>query len=837
MSGQPQNNIIFDVEELRKAKRKHPNWVFFLGDQEKSPQKIVGKWKQKTTQTPEELEELIKETQNGNVEAWNWGIKTGLGIVALDWDWEFLAYDFCRYFKERAKTEIYRTANKGYRMLYETTEKENASPYKKTLHMEVENMGYAILGGYAIDTEGKKEEYKKETEYPIKEDNTIIADVKAFLAEQLKRYDFLSYNCINATVNRKHIKLEHTQRLAILQFMLSKDFPDEEIHAFFMAVYNAEGKRDYAKEKTQAQIDNGRAFKERGGKTHPCTAKTNAETGHISIPLYQVFTFDAENCKGCLRKKSITKTERQEAKEQEIAEILAELHTQFTFKTPEDMKDLYYYDDGVYKPAESKIEKLLEDKLGAKGYTYLIDEIIKHLKRGSYCERAEFNKFQGLIPVQNGLLDLNTGTVGPFDKDKIFTYKLNVTYDADKKYPKFLKAINEWVEAPNIPILQEITGYCLLPAMPFHKLFFLHGTGFNGKGSYIATLIALLGRQNCVNLGLEEFDGSHRFSTALLYGKMINVSSEPSTERQLQTPLLKKLCGEDEIDAEVKNKQNRVHFMNTAKQFVLGNRYPRVNDNTTAFWERAIFIQFPFNYIGDKQIPQIWKTWTEDPDEMSGILNWAIEGLHRLNKNNQFTKSKNTEETKLDFQKASDTTLAFLNESCIVDKEAENIKADFYDLYKSYCEENGLEIESLGMFAAKLKQQPHVRSVRKRIEKKLEWLWAGVRLMTDEEKEAKNEQKTLDDTVPPVPPVPPFSNSKQNKGKEKNLGKNKEMGGTLGTGGTLLRADGKLEEALGHKPNTQGLIQCQECKARGKQSVFATDADLAAHMKAYHEAS
>lgn len=489
--------------------------------------------------------------------------------------------------------------------------------------------------------------------------------------------------------------------------------------------------------------------------------------------------------------------------------ILNELNGLFTFKTPTDLEDIYYYDNGVYRYAEHMIKGLVETWLGEHGTTYIINEVLGHLRRKSYCDRTEFNKPQGLIPVQNGLLDLNTGTPGPFDKDKIFTYKLNVIYDADKKCPKFLKAINEWVEKPNIPILQEITGYCLLPAMPFHKLFFLHGTGFNGKGSYIATLTALLGRKNCGNLGLEEFDGSHRFSTALLYGKMINVSSEPSTERQLQTPLLKKLCGEDEIDAEVKNKQNRVHFMNIAKQFVLGNRYPRVNDNTIAFWERAEFIQFPFNFIGDKQTQCIWKTWTKDADEMSGILNWAIEGLHRLNKNNQFTKSKSTEETKLDFQKASDTTLAFLNEACIIDKESVNIKADFYDQYKSYCEESGLEIESLGMFAAKLKQQPYVRSVRRHIEKKLEWLWVGVRLITNEEKEAKNKQKTLD-TVPPVPPVPPISILESLKEKE-SIEKSKETGGTVGMGGTPVRVDGKLEEALGHKPTSDTKEECALC--------------------------
>jgi len=46
-----------------------------------------------------------------------------------------------------------------------------------------------------------------------------------------------------------------------------------------------------------------------------------------------------------------------------------------------------------------------------------------------------------------------------------------------------------------------------------------------------------------------------------------------------------------------------------------------------------------------------------------------------------------------------------------------------------------------------------------------------------------------------------------------------------------------LEGGENKKSFAKGTFQCLECKAKKKQSVFATDADLAAHMKAYHEAS
>ena len=230
--------IIFDVEELRKVKHDHPEWVLLIGDKTKSPQRIVGKWKELTSQTPRELEALIVKVQNSEIEAWNYGPRTGLNNLAcLDFDWEFLAYKWQKKLWERAKTETYLTPNKGYRMLFYTTERENSSPYKATLHMEFENDGYVAIGGHAEDVEGRKQPYTRVRNGPIKIDNTIIQDTKLLLADQLQRYDFLQYKCVHAKIDAKHIKLDHTQRLAVLQFMLAKNFEDEEVHDFFRTVY------------------------------------------------------------------------------------------------------------------------------------------------------------------------------------------------------------------------------------------------------------------------------------------------------------------------------------------------------------------------------------------------------------------------------------------------------------------------------------------------------------------------------------------------------------------------------------------------------------------------
>jgi putative DNA primase/helicase len=486
-------------------------------------------------------------------------------------------------------------------------------------------------------------------------------------------------------------------------------------------------------------------------------------------------------------------------KNERMREILHSLQSQFTFKTPDDIEEIYYFKDGVYEKAETMIKGLAEKWLGEEGSSHFIEEILGHIRRNSYVKRSEFNKPGLLIPVQNGLLNLKTLKLEPFDKNKIFTYKINAVYDESKKSLKFLKFIDEVLDPEDKPIIQEYSGYCLLNAMPYHRMLWLVGVGRNGKTSYVNTLTALFGPENCSELGIEELDGNHRFSMSLLYGKMINVSSEPSVTKMLQTPLLKKATGDDWIDAEVKNKQNRIKFKNTAKFFVLGNRYPRVNDNTLAFWARIIIVRFPNTYIGTSVIPQIETTWTKDPEEMSGILNWALEGLHRLLMNNDFTVSKSSEETILEFQKASDTTLAFLNECCEHANDGLYIKADLYELYKEYCDASGLNCDQPGMFSAKLNSQPWIKSSRRRIEGKQEHVWIGLRVRALTE---SGEQQQLG-TVPPVPSVPPFISSKNLSNREE-IDRERlsqcEKGGTLGTGGTPTEEMICGKCALWHKP-------------------------------------
>ena len=246
--------------------------------------------------------------------------------------------------------------------------------------------------------------------------------------------------------------------------------------------------------------------------------------------------------------------------------------------------------------------------------------------------------------------------------------------------------------------------------MPKPKVMWFYGLGRTGKGRVIATLEAIVGVENCSYLQLEEFDGEHRFAVAALYGKMANVSSEPSTVAVLQTPLLKKITGEDTLDAEVKGKQKWLSFCNIGKPLVLGNEFPRVSDTSLAFEDRTLILNFPNTFTGKNQVDNIERTWLEDSLEVSGIFNWMLQGLHRLCLNGDFTLSRTTQEVLLEFKRTSDPIGAWMEDMCVFDVAGFVSRKAAFEDYKNYCDQElGKAPETERRFYQRLRDTPKVK--------------------------------------------------------------------------------------------------------------------------------
>ncbi|MCK4499192.1 hypothetical protein KAU11_01700, partial [Candidatus Babeliales bacterium] len=435
-----------------------------------------------------------------------------------------------------------------------------------------------------------------------------------------------------------------------------------------------------------------------------------------------------------LEKKKKSKTSKKALlREQQIsdtAEIMEVLKQRYNFITANDTKTIYYYKDGIFEEATTLIEAEAEAHFNDTNSTYFTNEIINHLRRETYTNRDVFNADKTRIPLKNGLFNLKTFEIEPFDENKIFTFRVPIVYDVNAGCPNIKAWIKEIVNPDSLNLLQEFCGYGFEPRLPLHKTLWLHGSGRNGKGAFMRLYKKAIGRQNGSTIPLEQMSAKFRFVLIRLLDKLVNVCSEPQSNYVFQTETFKKITGGDEIEGEIKGLQKTVSFTSFAKLFIMGNKYPNIDDNTIGFWERMEIVGFPNDY-SENFIPDIEdKKISADGGEeqaLAGFFNWCMVGLKRLKeKNYKLSQSKSSEETRLEFEKVSNSIRAFITE-CVKLKPSEKYpKPALWNDYKDYCDRFDLQIQQKSIFTNRIGELRGVTLKPAKKDGKTQKFWFGL---------------------------------------------------------------------------------------------------------------
>jgi putative DNA primase/helicase len=365
--------------------------------------------------------------------------------------------------------------------------------------------------------------------------------------------------------------------------------------------------------------------------------------------------------------------------------------------------------------------------------------------------------------------------------------------------------------------MQEWIGYCLYARYQIHKAMILLGPGANGKSTLINLIDRFLGEQNKTSITLQALC-SNRFAAATLDGKLVNLCADIPNKALDQTGMFKMLVGADSIPAERKFK-DAYTFKNNAKLMFSTNEIPKTKDDTLAYFRRWVIINCN-NYFPPVKANTRILDYICTSNEFSGLLNWALQGLKRLLEKGQFSDNRTWEQERERYLASSNSALAYIEghvEYSIKEKDRIT-KEDLYASYAKYCRENDLPIMRQADVTTTMRQTiPDAKETLFRVEGhgKHGWTHVTVTAVT----------ASLLNTTAPIPSAV--------------LSRNEV------TAVTPRRNDDRLEVALGHRPKPVeeteeetarrlGLIECRECRARGRLSFFGTDADLAVHMSAYH---
>ncbi len=441
-------------------------------------------------------------------------------------------------------------------------------------------------------------------------------------------------------------------------------------------------------------------------------------------------------------------------------------HNLFTFQ---DSDEIYLYKDGFYIPSGDKIiSSETQILLGDINHNNLINELMGHIRRSTYKKREDIQEPKDKICLSNGILNLNTLEVEPHTPSVIFFNKLSVGYDLNADCPTIKRFLSEVVSEQDIFILQEIIGYCLYKDYQIHKAFMLVGSGANGKSTFINLIRVFLGQPNCSSVSLQQLE-TNRFALASLHGKLANLFADLSPRALKETSCFKMLAGEDLVPAE-KKFQNQFFFLNYAKMIFSCNQIPKSPDDSDAFFRRWVIIIFPNQFLDGKADKRLIQKLTT-PEELSGLLNFALGGLRRLLQHGEFSYSKSINDIREVYIRQSDSVGAFIMDCVEIKPEDYIEKKKLYTAYADYCRNKNYPIVPENTFHRDLQANIRVEDYRPNLDidgkKQRVQCWRGVKFDKSKPKVINSPDNTDipdgDDTktkenVNPVNDVNPNSN-------------------------------------------------------------------------------
>ena len=385
----------------------------------------------------------------------------------------------------------------------------------------------------------------------------------------------------------------------------------------------------------------------------------------------------------------------------------------------------FRYEGGVYRPSEDlwAAAKVREHMLPRYASMQAINDTVGQWRMLIQKPVREINSNAFILNLQNGLYNALDDSFKAHTPDYISTVKIGASYEPGAACPRFAEFLQSTIHEEEIPLIQEIFGYLLVPVNKAQKSFVFVGAPNAGKSTLLSVAQEiLLGADNVSNIPWQGL--GDRFNKAELFGKLANIFADLPSRSIDDNGMFKALTGEDFITAERKNK-DPFSFRPYARLLFSCNEIPRnYGDRSDGFYRRLLIIRF------DHSVPKAQR----DPNlreklivERNGILMWAIEGLKRLIANGYiFTETEATQAELRRYKVESNSALLFVDECCELNEEAEYPREDLFQQYRDYCNKNGLKSMSQANFNKDVESiSPSITRKTDRLGKRR--IWRGLR--------------------------------------------------------------------------------------------------------------
>lgn len=289
--------------------------------------------------------------------------------------------------------------------------------------------------------------------------------------------------------------------------------------------------------------------------------------------------------------------------------------------------------------------------------------------------------------TQAGVLNTKTGTISPHSKEYYITRLANA--NLGKECPTWHKFLNDITNGNTelCEYLSRVAGYCLTGSTEEHVMFFLYGTGANGKSVFLNTLCIIWGDYAThapLDTFLETRSDRHPTDLAKLRGGRLVIATEISHGKHWDEAKIKAITGGDTISARFM-RQDFFDYKPQFKLLIAGNHKPSLRNVDEAMRRRIHLIPFTVTIPPERRDPKLTEKLLQERD---GILSWAVNGCLKWQeiglKPPQCVLSATQE-----YFESQDAIKRWLEDECDISPSVSCSVGDLYESFKRWAENNG----------------------------------------------------------------------------------------------------------------------------------------------------
>lgn len=301
------------------------------------------------------------------------------------------------------------------------------------------------------------------------------------------------------------------------------------------------------------------------------------------------------------------------------------------------------------------------------------------------------------LNTPGGVVDLRTGRLRPHERADRMTKLATATPGGT--CPRWLAFLADVTggDTDLQAYLQRMVGYCLTGATSAHALFFLYGTGANGKSVFVNTLATILGDYATsapMDTFMEARGDRHPTDLAGLRGARFVASIETEQGRRWNESKVKAITGGDKVSARFM-RQDFFEYVPQFKLVIAGNHKPSIRNVDEAMKRRLHLIPFTVTVPPERRDGRLTERLLAERD---GILAWAVEGCLAWQRDGLKPPACVVSATEEYFE-AEDALGQWIEERCLLAKTHREGVSELFADWREWAERAGEYVGSVKRFS------------------------------------------------------------------------------------------------------------------------------------------